>query len=38
MQNIDRKYGVSYAEAKDYAFTLVKTRVIEKLEKEEKPN
>ena len=38
MQNIDRKYGVSYAEAKDYAFTIVKARLIEKLEKDEKPN
>ena len=36
MQNIDRKYGVSYAEAKDYAFTIVKAALIEKLEKDEK--
>ena len=36
MQNIDRKYSISFAEAKDYAFTIVKSALIEKLEKEEK--
>ncbi|MEC5166836.1 SpoVK/Ycf46/Vps4 family AAA+-type ATPase [Flavobacterium sp. PL11] len=35
MQAIDRKYGISFAEAKDYAFTIVKAALIEKLEKEE---
>ncbi len=33
-QNIERKYGISFAEAKDYAFTIVKTTLIEKFEKE----
>ena len=33
-QNIERKYGISYAEAKDYAFTIVKSTLIEKFEKE----
>lgn len=32
LQNIDRKYDVSFAEAKDYAFTLVKTILIRELE------
>lgn len=34
LRNIDRKYNVSFAEAKDYAFTLVKGRLIERLEKQ----
>lgn len=33
-QNIERKYGISFAEAKDYAFTIVKATLIEKFEKE----
>lgn len=32
LQNIDRKYDISFAEAKDYAFTLVKTILIRELE------
>ncbi len=36
MQNIDRKYCISFAEAKDYAFTIVKAALIESLEKQEK--
>ncbi|TDE01720.1 AAA family ATPase [Flavobacterium hiemivividum] len=35
MQNIERKYAISFAEARDYAFTIVKAALIEKLEKEE---
>jgi len=31
--NIDRKYSVSFAEAKDYTFTVVKGNLIRKLEK-----
>ena len=33
MRNIPRKYNISFAEAKDYAFTIVKGNLIEKLEK-----
>ena len=33
MQNIERKYDISFAEAKDYSFTIVKAALIEKLEK-----
>ena len=33
LRNIERKYAVSFAEAKDYAFTVVKGKLIEKLEK-----
>lgn len=33
-QNIERKYSISFAEAKDYAFTIVKSALIEKFEKE----
>lgn len=33
MRNIPRKYNISFAEAKDYAFTVVKGNLIEKLEK-----
>jgi len=32
LRNIDRKYDISFAEAKDYTFTVVKGRLIEKLE------
>ncbi len=32
LRNIDRKYEISFAEAKDYAFTVVKGNLIEKLE------
>jgi len=32
MRNIERKYEISFAEAKDYAFTVVKGNLIEKLE------
>ncbi|MDQ1161749.1 SpoVK/Ycf46/Vps4 family AAA+-type ATPase [Chryseobacterium sp. SORGH_AS 447] len=32
LKNIDRKYDVSFAEAKDYAFTVVKGNLIKKLE------
>jgi len=35
MRNIPRKYNISFAEAKDYAFTVVKGNLIEKLEKVE---
>ena len=31
-RNIERKYEVSFAEAKDYAFTVVKGKLIKKLE------
>ncbi len=33
LRNIDRKYDVSFAEAKDYAFTVVKGNLIRKLER-----
>ena len=33
LQNIERKYEISFAEAKDYAFTIIKSALIEKLEK-----
>ncbi|MEM8521054.1 ATP-binding protein [Flavobacterium sp. PL12] len=36
LQNIERKYDVSFAEAKDYAFTIIKSALIEKLENAEK--
>lgn len=32
MRNIERKYGISFAETKDYAFTVVKGALIRKLE------
>ncbi|UNZ00039.1 ATP-binding protein [Zhouia spongiae] len=35
MQSIQRKYNISFAEAKDYAFTNVKELLIRKLEKEQ---
>lgn len=31
-QKIERKYDISFAEAKDYAFTLIKSSIIEELE------
>lgn len=33
LKNIERKYEISFAEAKDYAFTIIKSALIEKLEK-----
>ena len=33
LRNIERKYDVSFAEAKDYAFTVVKGNLIRKLER-----
>lgn len=35
LQNIERKYGISFAEAKDHALTAVKTTLIKKLEAQE---
>lgn len=32
LQNIERKYDISFAEAKDYSYTIVKTLLIEELE------
>lgn len=32
LQKIERKYSISFAEAQDYAFTVVKSRLIEALE------
>jgi len=32
LQNIERKYDISFAEAKDYSYTTVKTLLIEKIE------
>jgi SpoVK/Ycf46/Vps4 family AAA+-type ATPase len=34
LKNIDRKYNISFAQAKDYAFTVVKGNLIKKLEGE----
>lgn len=34
---IDRRYGISFAEAKDHCFTLVKSALIDKLEAERAP-
>ncbi|MCX8534020.1 AAA family ATPase [Chryseobacterium luquanense] len=34
LRNIERKYDISFAEAKDYTFTVVKGNLIERLEKE----
>lgn len=36
LQNIERRYNISFAEARDYAFTLVKSELIKALEKEQK--
>lgn len=36
MQNYERQYNISFAEAKDYAFTKMKSSLIDKLEQEEK--
>lgn len=35
LNHIERKYGISFAEAKDHAFTAVKSALIEKLEAKE---
>lgn len=35
MRNVERKYSVSFAEAKDYALTSVKAKLINKLEAKE---
>lgn len=35
LQNVKRKYDISFAEAKDYAYTIVKSLLIEELEKKE---
>lgn len=35
LQNINRKYGISYAEAKDHAFTLVKAKLLTWLQTQE---
>jgi hypothetical protein len=35
MRTVDRKYSVSFAEAKDYALTSVKAALIKKLEAKE---
>lgn len=32
LRNIERKYEISFAEAKDYAFTVMKGNFIERLE------
>lgn len=34
IKNIDRRYAISYAEARDYAYTSVKKILIEKLERQ----
>lgn len=36
LQNIERKYNISFAEAKDHTFTLVKSLLIESLEAKQK--
>lgn len=36
LQNFERQYQISFAEAKEYAFTKMKSLVLEKLEKGEK--
>ncbi|SMC55245.1 AAA family ATPase [Pedobacter africanus] len=36
LQNIERKYNISYAEARDHTFTLVKGALIKELEEKEK--
>ena len=33
MQNFERQYNISFAEAKDYAFTKIKSLLIEQFEK-----
>lgn len=35
LKDVDRKYNISFAEAKDYVFTEVKSKLISQLEKEE---
>ncbi|TKC06171.1 AAA family ATPase [Pedobacter frigoris] len=37
MQNIERKYDISFAEAKDYAYTVVKSLLIDELDKQVNP-
>ncbi|ASO04041.1 AAA family ATPase [Arenibacter algicola] len=36
LQDIERKYQISFAEAKDYTYTLIKSKVIGALEQKEK--
>ncbi|EPB65751.1 ATPase, AAA family [Ancylostoma ceylanicum] len=36
MQKIERRYGISFAEAKDYALTVAKSMLIEELESQNK--
>ncbi|MDL5512474.1 ATP-binding protein [Arenibacter sp. M-2] len=36
LQIIERKYQISFAEAKDYTYTLIKSKVIEALEQKDK--
>ncbi|MFY1045744.1 AAA family ATPase [Chryseobacterium sp. GP-SGM7] len=38
VRSIDRKYGISFAEAKDHTFTVVKGRLIEKLDGKNQDN
>lgn len=35
MRNIEKKYNISFAEAKDYTYTLIKSQLIQKWEDEE---
>lgn len=34
LRNIERKYGISFAEAKDYTYTIIKSKLISQWEKE----
>ena len=36
LQNIERKYNISFAEAKDHTFTSVKSVLIKELEEKQK--
>ncbi|AND65023.1 ATPase [Flavobacterium covae] len=36
LQNIERKYNISFAEAKDYAYTIIKSILIKNLEEKNK--
>jgi hypothetical protein len=36
LQHIRRQYNISFAEAKDYTFTQIKTMLIHQLEKQDK--
>ena len=38
LQNIARKYDISFAEAKDHCYTIIKDLLIEELEQQEKSN